>query len=89
MDSQQLADMFAAIEKQHIRLHSLLIVRNGYVVVEAYYPPYTAETRHTVQSITKSVIGTLIRSFAAEGSRERRLTDTTAASSIPVAVRLL
>ncbi len=60
MDSQQLTDMFAAVERQHIRLHSLLIVRNGYVVVEAYYPPYTPETRHTVQSITKSVIGSLI-----------------------------
>jgi CubicO group peptidase (beta-lactamase class C family) len=40
--------------------HSLLIVRNGYLVVEAYASPYSPDIRHTVQSNTKSVIGTLI-----------------------------
>ncbi len=60
MDSGKLADMFAAIQAQQVRLHSLLIVRNGYLVTEAYFDPYTPEVRHTVESNTKSVIATLI-----------------------------
>ncbi len=59
MDSGKLADMFTAIKAQQIRLHSLLIVRNGYLVVEAYFDPYTAGVRHTVESNTKSVIAVL------------------------------
>jgi CubicO group peptidase (beta-lactamase class C family) len=60
MDSGKLADMFAAIQQQQLRLHSLLIVRNGYLVTEAYFDPYTADVRHTVESNTKSVIAALI-----------------------------
>ena len=59
MDSGKLADMFAAIESRHLQLHSLLVVRDGYIVVEAYYPPYGPDIRHAIESNTKSVIGTL------------------------------
>ncbi len=60
MDSGQLAEMLAYIQNTGIRLHSLLIVRNGYVVLEAYYQPYGPEVRHAVASITKSVVGSLV-----------------------------
>ncbi len=60
MDSGKLAEMFAAIRTQGMRLHSLLIVRNGYLVTEAYFNPYTPEVRHTVESNTKSVIAALV-----------------------------
>lgn len=59
MDSAKLADMLAEIQAQNLNVHSLLIIRNGYIVAEAYYPPYHAGIRHTVQSITKSVLGAL------------------------------
>ena len=42
MDSERLAQMFEYIEEKDIHLHSLLIVRNGYVVTEAYFEPYDA-----------------------------------------------
>jgi len=38
---------------------SLLVVRHGKIVAEAYYAPYTAGIPHAVWSVTKSVIGTL------------------------------
>ena len=60
MDSARLVQMFAAIQKDGLRLHSLLIVRNGYLVTEAYWPPYDQGDKHTVELITKSMVGTLV-----------------------------
>jgi CubicO group peptidase (beta-lactamase class C family) len=60
VDSAKLAAMLAAIKAQQLNVHSILIVRNGYIVLEAYSDPYTPETRHTVESNTKSIVGTLI-----------------------------
>lgn len=60
MDSEQLARMFEYIEEKDINLHSLLIVRNGYLVTEAYFDPYTRDTAHSAACITKSVMGMLV-----------------------------
>jgi len=60
MDSASLAAMLADVEQQHINLHSLLVIRHGFVVSETYYPPYTAQTRHELYSVTKSFTATLI-----------------------------
>jgi CubicO group peptidase (beta-lactamase class C family) len=60
MDSAQLVGMFEYIDSHDIPLHSLLIVRNGYLVTEAYLHPYAPNDRHSVESMTKTIIGTLI-----------------------------
>ena len=60
MDSELLAKMFDHIEQNRINLHSVLIVRNGYIVTEAYFHPYTADTPHQVASVTKSVMSILL-----------------------------
>ncbi len=60
LDSSRLQAMFTAIQERQLDLHSLLVVRNGYLVVEAYFDPYEAGDLHTVESNTKSVIATLI-----------------------------
>lgn len=41
------------------KLDSLLVARHGRIVAEAYYAPYRAGMPHTVNSVTKSVVGTL------------------------------
>ena len=46
MDSQQLAELLAGIEQQHLNLHSLLIIRNGYLISENYFGTYQPDTRH-------------------------------------------
>lgn len=78
MDSEQLVRMFEYIDDNDIPLHSLLIVRNGYLVTEAYWQPYGANDTHSVESITKSVIGTLFGIAIDQGeikSTKERLVD--------------
>lgn len=60
MDSSILASMLREIENEKLNLHGLLIVRNGTIVSETYFDPYTEQTAHDVASVTKSVMGTLI-----------------------------
>ncbi len=60
LDSQKLAEMLAAIEQQHLNLHSLLIIRHGYLISENYFGSYQPDTRHELYSCTKSFIATLI-----------------------------
>jgi CubicO group peptidase (beta-lactamase class C family) len=40
-------------------LDSLLVVRHGKIVVEAYYAPYATGIPHTINSVTKAIISTL------------------------------
>jgi CubicO group peptidase (beta-lactamase class C family) len=60
IDSEKLADLVLAIREQNIPVHSLLIIRNGYVVADATFYPYDGQTVHDVASVTKSVMTTLI-----------------------------
>jgi len=60
MSSMMLAQMYDYIQKEDIRLHSLLVVRNGYLVTEAYWDPYGPANTHTIESNTKSIIGALV-----------------------------
>jgi CubicO group peptidase (beta-lactamase class C family) len=47
-----------AVETSH--LHSLLILRNGCLVVEAYRAPFNRDKKHYLNSATKSVLSALI-----------------------------
>ena len=40
-------------------MDSLLVVRHGRIVAEAYYAPFRPGMRHVVNSVTKAVVGTL------------------------------
>lgn len=41
-------------------IHSLLVVKNGYLVVEEYFGGHHADDLHTLQSVTKSFTSVLI-----------------------------
>ena len=59
--SNLLAQMLEEISTDKTGIHSVLVIRNGYLVTEAYFHPYTHATpKVQVQSITKSVIGALV-----------------------------
>jgi len=60
IDSEQLAKAFDFLEEADANIHSLLIIRNGYVVADAYFYPFTRGTRHDVASVTKSLTSTLV-----------------------------
>ncbi|MBI5567339.1 MAG: serine hydrolase [Chloroflexi bacterium] len=60
MDSAKLAELLDAIRQQRLDLHSLLIIRNGYLVSETYFGSYQQDTRHVLYSCTKSFVATLV-----------------------------
>lgn len=59
VDSQQLLKALQRVDEARINLRSLTVVRNGYIVLEAYYQPWTRDMLYQIWSSTKSVIGTL------------------------------
>jgi len=59
MDSELLAKMIENINANKTSIHSVLVIRNGYIVTEAYFHPYTRDTKMHIQSVTKSVMGAL------------------------------
>jgi CubicO group peptidase (beta-lactamase class C family) len=68
MDGQRLADMVEAVRERKLNLHSLLVVRHGYLVSETYFTPQAERTPTEIYSCTKSVIATLIGIALEEGS---------------------
>jgi CubicO group peptidase (beta-lactamase class C family) len=60
MDSAELARMFEAIEERNLNLQSLLIVRNGAIVTEAYFRGHQPEDKYEVHSVTKSFTSALV-----------------------------
>jgi CubicO group peptidase (beta-lactamase class C family) len=75
-------------------LDSLLIVRHGRIVLDAYYAPYAADIPHVINSATKSVTGTLTAIAIRDGlldSLDHRMLDfslLTAVSSMPTTRRM-
>ncbi len=60
MDGSKLAQMLEDIKQRNLSLHSLLVMRNGYIVSETYYGTYRQDTKHELYSCTKSFIATLV-----------------------------
>ncbi len=60
MRSQMLAEMMEHIKKNSFDIDSILIVRNGYMVLDAYFYPFSIEQKHHIFSCTKSIMSALI-----------------------------
>jgi CubicO group peptidase (beta-lactamase class C family) len=60
MDADLLQELFAVIEDQDLNFHGIVVVRNGYIVAEVYYPPFYQDTPHATYSCTKSFVSALI-----------------------------
>lgn len=60
MDSGAVADYLLALSAPGMDIDSVMIVRHGQVIAEAYYAPSTADTRFSVYSVTKSVTSALV-----------------------------
>lgn len=67
VDSAQLAAALEQLRPPRQNIHSLLIVRNGYLIAEAYFFPYEGKQPHDLASVTKSLTGTLIGLAIAQG----------------------
>jgi hypothetical protein len=60
MDSGMLAGMINTISESGKSINSITIIRNGYLVNEAYFYPYQKGVKHALNSCTKSVISALV-----------------------------
>ena len=54
IDSELLADALVQIYEQGHAIDSLIVVRNGYLVTEAYTHPFQKEERHAIHSCTRA-----------------------------------
>lgn len=68
LDSELLAQMLEQIQSKPINLHSMIIVRHGYIVAETYFPPFEATTTGEIYSITKSIVSALVGIAIEQGS---------------------
>jgi len=59
VDARDLADAITYIRVKHLPIHSLLVVRHGVVVLDAYFYPYDQHSLHDIASVTKSVTSIL------------------------------
>src|ERR1700688_3744538 len=57
MDSASLARLVETVGGY--KQDSLMIIRHGKIVADAYYAPYVAGVSHDLRSVTKSVVSTL------------------------------
>jgi CubicO group peptidase (beta-lactamase class C family) len=67
IDSTKLANAILAWREGGLPIHSLMLIRNGYVVADTTFYPYDGQAVHDVASVTKSVMTTLIGIAADQG----------------------
>jgi CubicO group peptidase (beta-lactamase class C family) len=67
LDSIKLAEGLQSLQEKQVGIDSLLIIRNGYVLLNAHFYPYDGSFPHNLASVTKSFTTTLIAIAAAQG----------------------
>jgi CubicO group peptidase (beta-lactamase class C family) len=67
IDPGTLAEVKGQVAKGYPQIRSVLVVRHGYLVYEAYWHGLDKTDGHDVRSVTKSVIGALVGIAIAEG----------------------
>jgi CubicO group peptidase (beta-lactamase class C family) len=60
MDSAQLLAALDYVETNGLPIDSITVIRHGYVVLDAYYAPYTAGMKHHLWSATEGVMSALV-----------------------------
>ncbi len=65
--SAAIREYIESLRRQKIALHSLLVMRHGYLVYEGYGYPYTKDTNHRMYSISKSLTSLAIGILVSEG----------------------
>ncbi len=68
IDSQGIAAMLEKVQRASPYMHSFLLVRNGFLVTEAYFAPIARELGHFLFSATKSVTSALVGIAIQEGT---------------------
>lgn len=67
ISSAGISKFLAAVKQTGQEFHSLMILRHGHVVAEAWWAPYSSEHRMQLYSLSKSFTGTAIGLAQSEG----------------------
>ncbi|MHA2143126.1 MAG: serine hydrolase domain-containing protein [Candidatus Thorarchaeota archaeon] len=68
MNEDRLNSLLTYIDDEGISIDSLIIVRNGYIVLEEYLNPfYDENTKHQIYSCTKSIVSAMVGAAIEEG----------------------
>jgi CubicO group peptidase (beta-lactamase class C family) len=59
IDSAALSAALDQVTGKHLGVHSLLVIRHGYLVADAYFYPFTPGVPHDLASVTKTVTSTI------------------------------
>ncbi len=60
VDSKLLVDMLETIWEHDYAIDSVMVIRNGYIVLDAYGSHFKVDDKHHIQSCSKSVISVLV-----------------------------
>ncbi|MFC2094382.1 serine hydrolase domain-containing protein [Bacteroidota bacterium] len=60
IDSELLAEMLQKIKDENLNIRSIIIIRNGHLVLESYVHPYNENVMHDVKSVSKSIISSIV-----------------------------
>jgi CubicO group peptidase (beta-lactamase class C family) len=67
LDSALILAMLQEIQQKKLAIHSVLVIRHGYLVTELYFPPYQQEIKHPMRSVTKTITSALVGIAIQEG----------------------
>ncbi|MBN1438063.1 MAG: serine hydrolase [Anaerolineales bacterium] len=67
LDGAKLDGMLKQIRAEKLDLHSIVVIRHGYIVHETYFKNQTADEKHALYSVTKSFLSALIGIAVEEG----------------------
>ncbi|UCG53681.1 MAG: serine hydrolase [Candidatus Latescibacterota bacterium] len=60
LNSGRLADLLETIRDEGHRIRNVVVIRNGYVVLDAPFHPYGRDMRHIIHSCTKTITSALV-----------------------------
>ena len=67
VDTKEIIEFIKATDAEVNAIHSLMVVRNGFVVTEAWWSPEAPEKNHILWSLSKSFTSTAVGFAVAEG----------------------
>ncbi len=60
INSEILAGMLEKIKEENLKIRSVIIIKNGRLILESYVHPYNRSVTHDIKSVSKSVISALL-----------------------------
>lgn len=67
VSSKAILDFIDKSEKNHLGTNSMILIKDGKIVAEGYYAPYTKDSKQVMYSVSKTITATALGFAVAEG----------------------